>query len=125
MVGVLTIVGAVALAVGVYIALEPANGTPANGAAVATDGATTGGDDATKAPTASTPSPTHATTPTPTPTGTGCYLPGDGSCGPYDYSRITNSNGYNTYVANQMWGCGAPGRAVQKPSPPTTRVSGR
>ena len=112
-VGVLTIVGAVALAVGVYIALEPENGTPANGAAVATDGATTGGGDATKAPTASTPSPTHTTTPTPTApptgTGTGCYLPGDGSCGPYSYSRITNSNGYNTYVGNQMWACGAPG----------------
>ena len=64
-VGMLTIVGAVALAVGVYIALEPENGTPANGAAVATDGATTGGGDATKAPTASAPSPTvphHADT---------------------------------------------------------------
>jgi len=60
-----------------------------------------------------TPTPTHTTTPTPTApptgTGTGCYLPGDGSCGPYSYSRITNSNGYNTYVANQMWACGAPG----------------
>lgn len=57
--------------------------------------------------------PTHTTTPTPTApptgTGTGCYLPGDGSCGPYTYSRITNSNGYNTYVGNQMWACGAPG----------------
>lgn len=38
-----------------------------------------------------------------------CYLPGDGTCGPYSYSRITNSNGYNTYVGNQMWGCGTPG----------------
>jgi len=35
-----------------------------------------------------------------------CNLPGDGSCGPYDYSKITNSNGYNTYIGNQMWGCG-------------------
>jgi hypothetical protein len=39
----------------------------------------------------------------------GCYLPGDGACGPYSYSQITNSNGYNTYVANQMWSCGTPG----------------
>lgn len=35
-----------------------------------------------------------------------CNLPGDGSCGPYDYTPITNSNGYNTYIGNQMWGCG-------------------
>src|SRR5215475_4040573 len=42
-VGVAAIVAAVALAAGVYIALEPDNGTPANGAAVAqTDSATTG-----------------------------------------------------------------------------------
>ena len=86
MVGVLTIVGAVALAVGVYIALEPENGTPANGAAVATEGATTGGGDATKAPTASTPSDPyhHADAYADAGTGTACYLPGDGSCGPDD-----------------------------------------
>jgi hypothetical protein len=51
-----------------------------------------------------------ADTSTPSPdSGNACYLPGDGSCGPYDYPRITNSNGYNTYVGNQMWGCGSPG----------------
>jgi hypothetical protein len=38
--------------------------------------------------------------------GKACYLPGDGSCGPYNYPQITNSNGYNTYVGNQLWGCG-------------------
>jgi hypothetical protein len=27
----------------------------------------------------------------------------DGSCGPYDYSQNTDSNGYNTYVGNDMW----------------------
>src|SRR5439155_699312 len=26
-----------------------------------------------------------------------------GSLGPYGYSGITNSNGYNTYVGNNMW----------------------
>jgi hypothetical protein len=115
-VGVLTIVGAVALAIGVYVALEPENGPPANGAPVATHDPTTSAGAATGSPTATTaPTPTHTTTPTPTPTstpagsGAACYLPGDGSCGPYDYSRITNSNGYNTYVGNQMWACGAPG----------------
>jgi hypothetical protein len=116
--GVAAIVGAVALAAGLYIALEPENGTPANGAAVATDGATTGGGAATESPTATaTPTPTTTTatpttsspTPTRSATGTACYVPGDGGCGPYIYSRITNSNGYNTYVGNQMWGCGAPG----------------
>jgi len=26
-----------------------------------------------------------------------------GNCGPYYYSRITNSNGFNTYVGNNCW----------------------
>ena len=30
-----------------------------------------------------------------------------GACGPYSYPAITKSNGYNTYVANNMWGCGS------------------
>jgi hypothetical protein len=29
-----------------------------------------------------------------------------GNCGPYAYSPISNSNGYTTYVGNNMWGCG-------------------
>lgn len=60
-------------------------------------------------PTATTPSPTPTSTPAPTPSGEACYLPGDGACGPYSYSKIPNSNGYNTYANNQLWGCGAPG----------------
>lgn len=63
---------------------------------------------------ARTPSPTTnaaPATPTRTPTSAmgsppACYRVGDHVCGPYSYSKITNSNGYNTYVANQMWGCG-------------------
>ena len=55
-------IGAVALAAGLYIALEPDNGTPPNGAAVATHGATTGGRAATQSPTATaTPTPTTTT----------------------------------------------------------------
>ena len=54
------------------------------------------------------PTPPHPR-PRPRSTGRACYLPGDGNCGPYAYSRITNSNGYNTYVGIQLWGCGAPG----------------
>jgi Glycosyl hydrolase family 12 len=27
-----------------------------------------------------------------------------GNCGPYDYAGIRNSNGFNTYVANNCWG---------------------
>jgi hypothetical protein len=30
-----------------------------------------------------------------------------GTCGPYDYPAITRSNGYTTYVANNMWACGS------------------
>jgi hypothetical protein len=32
-----------------------------------------------------------------------------GNCGPYDTGNITLSNGYNTYVSNNGWGCGSPG----------------
>jgi hypothetical protein len=31
------------------------------------------------------------------------------NCGPYDTSKITLSNGYNTYVANNGWACGPDG----------------
>jgi Glycosyl hydrolase family 12 len=30
----------------------------------------------------------------------------DGSCGPYAYRPISNSNGFTTYVGNNMWACG-------------------
>ena len=30
-----------------------------------------------------------------------------GNCGPYDYPGITNASGFNTYVGNNMWGCGS------------------
>jgi hypothetical protein len=30
----------------------------------------------------------------------------NGNCGPYAYRPISNSNGYTTYVGNNMWGCG-------------------
>ena len=68
---------------------------------------------ATPSPTTTSASPTPTSTPTsdPTsnPTGEPCRLPGDGACGPYSYSKISMSNGYNTYANNQLWGCGAPG----------------
>jgi hypothetical protein len=32
-----------------------------------------------------------------------------GNCGPYSTRSITLSDGYNTYVANNGWACGAPG----------------
>ena len=39
----------------------------------------------------------------------GCTTSGpQGTCGPYSYQLITNSNGFNTYVANNKWGCGNP-----------------
>jgi hypothetical protein len=63
----------------------------------------------TPSPTSTAPSPTPtATTPTPTPTSTStapagwkCSQPIGSNCGAYDYQGIPNSNGYNTYVANQ------------------------
>ena len=40
-------------------------------------------------------------------TGAACVTSaGNGNCGPYGYRPISNSNGYTTYVANNMWACG-------------------
>ncbi len=38
---------------------------------------------------------------------------GSGICGPYGYPPISNSNGYTTYVANNMWACGNGGCGPQ------------
>ena len=69
--------------------------------------------------TSSTTTPTETTTTTPsettttTPSGTTTTTPTDwscvtsapeGTCGPYAYAGITNSNGFNTYVTNHCWG---------------------
>jgi hypothetical protein len=59
-----------------------------------------------------TPTPTATVTPTPTPTPTStpisgtwsCTVPLGQNCGAYQYAGIPNSNGYNTYVANQNTG---------------------
>jgi hypothetical protein len=43
----------------------------------------------------------------PSPTGAACVTSAhSGNCGPYGYRPISNSNGYTTYVGNNMWGCG-------------------
>jgi len=38
---------------------------------------------------------------------------GNGNCGPYPYRPISNSNGYTTYVGNNMWSCGNGGCGPQ------------
>lgn len=58
-----------------------------------------------------TPTPTSTLTTTPTPTSTLTPAPSsqstsapNGVLGPYSHTHITNTNGYNTYVGNNMWG---------------------
>ena len=53
----------------------------------------------------SSPSPSPASTSSsPPPGGTACVTRDpSGNCGPYDYPQITNSNGFDTYVANNCW----------------------
>jgi len=52
-------------------------------------------------PTATSPSPGRP------PAGAACVRSAhSGNCGPYAYPPISNSNGYTTYVGNNMWGCG-------------------
>ena len=54
---------------------------------------------------ASTPGP--GSSPGQSPAGAACVTSaGNGNCGPYGYPPISNSNGYTTYVANNMWACG-------------------
>ena len=57
----------------------------------------------TSKPAAPGPSPTHGQSAT----GAACVTSAhSGNCGPYNYPPINNSNGYTTYVANDMWACG-------------------
>jgi hypothetical protein len=62
---------------------------------------------ATSASTA-TPTATPTSAPTPAPSGTSTSDP-NGSLGPYYYPNNTNTNGYNTYVGNNMWAAGGSG----------------
>jgi hypothetical protein len=100
--GVLVLV--IAHAAGAFVAVEPENGILAGAASMAVNAGASGGKAVKFGPGA-----TATPSPPPTPTGTACFLPGDGGCGPYSYPQITNSNGFNTYVSNQMWSCGTPG----------------
>jgi hypothetical protein len=55
-------------------------------------------------PSSAAPSPSPAST-GPASTGPACVTSArKGNCGPYTYSQITGSSGYNTYVINNMWG---------------------
>ena len=59
----------------------------------------------TSAPT-STPVPTSSPAPLPSGKSTSAS---NGVLGPYSYPKITNTNGYNTYVGNNMWAAGGSG----------------
>ncbi len=61
----------------------------------------------TQAPT-SAPASQPAAAPTQEPSGQSTSA-SNGTLGPYDYPYITNSNGYNTYVGNNMWAAGGTG----------------
>lgn len=64
---------------------------------------------ATSAPTGTpTATATPTSAPTPAPSGKSTSAP-NGALGPYDYPHITNTNGYNTYVGNNMWAAGGTG----------------
>src|SRR5690349_9826992 len=70
---------------------------------------TTATTSTTTTTTSTTTTTTSTTTTTPTTTTTmpsaqSCTSNPQGNLGAYSYPRITNSNGYNTYVSNNMWG---------------------
>ena len=61
----------------------------------------------TAAPTGKSTAPGQNPAPGSSPTGAACVTSArNGNCGPYAYAPISNSNGYTTYVGNNMWGCG-------------------
>ena len=61
----------------------------------------------TASPTSRSAAPGQSPSPGHSPTGTACVTSTyNGNCGPYGYRPISNSNGYTTYVGNNMWGCG-------------------
>jgi Glycosyl hydrolase family 12 len=65
-------------------------------------------------PPSSSPPSTSAAPASSAPSGAPCVTSDlAGTCGPYTDSDITDADGYNTYVANNMWGCGSvqPGQA--------------
>ena len=65
----------------------------------------------TSAPTSTSTSvrtPASAATPTSAPTSRSTSAV-DGVLGPFSYPHITNTNGFNTYVANNMWAAGGTG----------------
>ena len=61
----------------------------------------------TTSSTSTTSTTTSTTSTTTTATGFSCSVPLGGVCGAYSYAGIPNSNGYNTYVANQNVGAQA------------------
>jgi glycosyl hydrolase family 12 len=73
------------------------------------------------------PSPSSAPAPSSPASGTTCVTSGlSGVCGPYSDPNITDADGYNTDVANNMWGCGAiqPGQPGAYCGPETIRSYG-
>jgi hypothetical protein len=70
-----------------------------------------------------TPSPTPTETTTPPPSTWECVLVGDVDCGPYDYPKITNSNGYNTYTSTDCWGHPGCGYLLESNSPGDWQVT--
>lgn len=60
------------------------------------------------APSSSSAPSTSAAPSSSAPSGASCVTSDlAGTCGPYTDSDITDADGYNTYVANNMWGCGS------------------
>ena len=60
----------------------------------------------------------------PSGTGTPCVISSSsGNCGPYLYTGNTNSNGYNTYVANNCWADPSCAQTITVTSPGNWQVT--
>jgi hypothetical protein len=87
----------------VKAAPAPGPGTAAPATAAPATGAPATGAPATAAPATKAPATTAPATKAPA-RKRQCTSNRDGTIGPFSGAAITNSNGYNTYVGNNMWG---------------------
>jgi hypothetical protein len=88
----------------------PARSVPpasADGAANAAEGERHAGRPTLSSAAGAASTPGRGSSPGESSAGAACVTSaGNGNCGPYGYRLISNSNGYTTYVANNMWACG-------------------
>lgn len=103
-----SIAGLAMLVLAVGLAACGGSAKPAPSATSDPSHATSGAPSSQRAAPAQAASSQTVADPTPSPSSQTTSA-SNGTLGPYSYPPITNTNGYNTYVANNMWAAGGTG----------------